>query len=156
MPLMAARAIASATISFGLVSIPIKLYSSTVSDAGLRFNLLHGKCGGRVKQQYICPADEGEVVPRSEMLKGYEFAKGRYVTFTEQELKALEEEANKALEISEFVPASKIDPIFFDKAYYLGPDKGGERGLRGCCVPPCGKWIGWPWPSMLCGASNTW
>ena len=124
---MAARAIGTATISFGLVSIPIKVFSSTVSESSVHFNLLHGKCGSRVKQQYICPTDNNEIVPRSDMVKGYEFSKGQYVTFTSQELKAFEEEANRALEIAEFVPESKIDSIYFSKAYYLGPDKGGER-----------------------------
>jgi DNA end-binding protein Ku len=127
---MAARAIASGTVSFGLVSIPIKLYSTSETSAGISFNMLHAKCKGRVKQQYICPQDNDEIVPREEMVKGYEFAKGQYVTFTEDELKALEESATKAIEITEFVPADKVDPVYFDKMYYLGPDKGGERAYK--------------------------
>ncbi|HWT85614.1 MAG TPA: Ku protein, partial [Myxococcales bacterium] len=85
------RPLASGTISFGLVSIPVKLFSATESSAAISFNMLHAKCGGRVKQQYICPRDDNAVVPREEMVKGYEFAKDRYVTFTPDELKALEE-----------------------------------------------------------------
>ena len=127
---MSARSIASGTISFGLVSIPVKLYSATQSQAALSFNLLHAKCKGRLKQQYICPRDENEIVERDQMVKGYEYAKDRYVTFTPEELKALEEKASQQIEISEFVPTAKIDPVFFDKAYYLGPEKGADRAYR--------------------------
>ncbi len=123
---MAARAIGTATLSFGLVSIPVKVFSSTVSDGDYSFNLLERKTGSRLKQQYISQ-QTGEVVPREEMVKGYEFAKGQYVVFTDEELKAVEEKANKAVEIREFVPLDKVDPILFDKGYYLGPDKGAER-----------------------------
>jgi DNA end-binding protein Ku len=123
------RSIGNATISFGLVSIPVKLYSATQSAAGISFNMLHGKCGSRIKQQYFCPTDN-EVVERSELVKGYEFAKDRYVTFTPEELKALEEQATEAIEITEFVPASTVDPVYFDKAYYLSPDKGGDKAFR--------------------------
>jgi DNA end-binding protein Ku len=126
---MSARAIATGTVSFGLVSIPVKLYSTSVSASAISFNLLHKKCHSRLKQQYICPTDN-EIVPRDDMVKGYEFAKDRYVVFTEDELKALEEQASKAIEITEFVPIAKIDPVFYDGAYYLGPDKGGERAYR--------------------------
>ncbi len=126
---MSARAIASATISFGLVSIPVKIYSSGESSAGVRFNMLHRKCGSRLKQQYVCPQDE-EIVPRSEMSKGYEFAKGQYVMFSDDELKALQERATHAVEITEFLPTSKVDPIYFEKSYYLGPDKGADRAYK--------------------------
>jgi DNA end-binding protein Ku len=121
-----ARAIAGATVSFGLVSIPVKLYSATQVSAGVSFNLLHAKCGTRLKQQYICPHDN-EIVSREEMIKGYEFSKDQYVTFTPEELKALEEKATQTIEISEFVPLSAIDPVYFDKPYYLGPEKGGDK-----------------------------
>jgi len=124
------RPLATGTISFGLVSIPVKLFSATESSAAISFNMLHAKCGGRVKQQYICPRDENVVVPREEMVKGYEFAKDRYVTFTPDELKALEEKASQQIEIAEFVPSEKIDPVYFDKAYYLGPEKGADRAYR--------------------------
>src|SRR3954467_7063918 len=126
----AMRPLAPGTISFGLVSIPVKLFSATESSAAISFNMLHAKCGGRVKQQYICPRDENVVVPREEMVKGYEFAKDRYVTFTPEELKTLEEKASQQIEIAEFVPSDKIDPVYFDKAYYLGPEKGADRAYR--------------------------
>ena len=82
---MAARSIASLTISFGMVSIPVKLFSATEASHAISFNLLHKKCSSRLKQQYICPKDN-ETVPRDEMVKGYEFAKDSYVIFTEDEL----------------------------------------------------------------------
>jgi DNA end-binding protein Ku len=123
---MAPRAIGSATVSFGLVSIPVKLYTAAQSAASVSFHMLHRKCGSRLKQQLFCPKDD-EVVPRDETVKGYEFAKDRYVTFTPEELEALEEKDTQTIEITEFVPLDKVDPIFFDKAYYLGPDRGGEK-----------------------------
>jgi len=123
---MAARAIGSVTISFGLVSIPIKVYSSSVSEKRISFNMLEKDTGQRVKQQYVSQKS-GDVVPRSEMVKGYEFAKGQYVTFTNDELKQFEAEANKSVEIKEFVPLEKVDPIYFTSAYYVGPDKGADR-----------------------------
>jgi DNA end-binding protein Ku len=123
---MAARSIASLTVTFGLVSVPVKLYSATQSSAGVSFNLLHQGCGSRLKQQYLC-AKEGIVVERADMVKGYEFAKDQYVTFTAEELKALEEKGTHAIEIVAFVPLASIDPIYYDKAYYLAPDKGGAR-----------------------------
>ena len=122
-----ARAIATANISFGLVSIPVKLYSAGNSSAAISFNMLHGKCGSRVKQQYICPKEDNVVVPRDEIRKGYEFAKDQYVLFTDEELKALEEQSTQTVDVTEFVPLSAIDPVYFDKAYYLGPDKGGSK-----------------------------
>jgi DNA end-binding protein Ku len=122
-----ARAIATANISFGLVSIPVKLFSAGNSSAAVSFNMLHGKCGSRVKQQYICPKEDNVVVPRDEIRKGYEFAKDQYVLFTDEELKALEEQATQTVDVTEFVPLSAVDPVYFDKAYYLGPDKGGSK-----------------------------
>jgi len=121
-----ARAIAGATISFGLVSIPVKLYAATQPSANISFHLLHEKDGARLKQQYICPRD-GEIVQRSEMIKGYEFAKDQYVTFTTEELKALEEKATQSIDIAEFVPLAAIDPVYFDKPYYLSPEKGADK-----------------------------
>jgi DNA end-binding protein Ku len=123
---MAARSIGTGTISFGLVSVPVKLFSASETSTGVSFNMLHAKCKTRLKQQYVCPTDN-EIVPRDQMVKGYEFAKDQYVTFTEDEIKAAAEEATRAIEITEFVPVSKVDPIYFEGAYYLGPDKGGER-----------------------------
>src|SRR5215510_3420215 len=123
---MAARSIASLTVSFGLVSIPVKLFSATQASGAISFNLLHKKDGSRLKQQYIC-AKEGVVVPREDTVKGYEFAKDQYVIFTPEELKALEEVGTHMVEITEFVPIASVDPVYFDKAYYLAPDKGGAK-----------------------------
>ena len=123
---MAARSIGSLTISFGMVSIPVKLYSATEASRAISFNLLHKGCGSRLKQQYLC-AKEEVVVPREDMVKGYEFTKDQYVVFTPDELKALEEAGTHSADITEFVPLKSIDPVYFDKAYYLGPDKGGAK-----------------------------
>jgi DNA end-binding protein Ku len=123
---MAARSIGSLSISFGLVSIPVKLYSATEASRAISFNLLHKTCGSRVRQQYFC-VKEDVPVAREDMAKGYEFAKDQYVMFTPEELKALEEAGSHAAEITEFVPIDAVDPIFFDKAYYLAPDKGGTK-----------------------------
>jgi DNA end-binding protein Ku len=123
---MPARSIGSLTISFGMVSIPVKLYSATEAGRAISFNLLHKGCGSRLKQQYFC-AKEEIPVPREDMVKGYEFAKDQYVMFTAEELKALEEAGTQSAEITEFLPLKSIDPVYFDKAYYLGPDKGGAK-----------------------------
>ena len=125
---MAARSLQSVTITFGLVTIPVKMYAATNPRAGISFTMLDPG-GGRVKQQYIS-AESGDVVPRNEMIKGYEFEKDRFVTFTKEELKALEQASSGAVEITEFVPAASIDPVFYEKAYYLGPDKGGAKPYR--------------------------
>lgn len=126
---MSARAIASTTISFGLVSLPVKLYATSRSGHRISFNLVHGECGTRLKQQYICPKCE-VVVPRDDMVKGYEFSKGQYVLFDKEELKALEAPKTDGIEITEFVPADEVEPVYFDRSYYLGPDKGGNRAYR--------------------------
>jgi len=123
---MAARSIATLTVSFGLVSIPVKLYSATEASRAISFNLLHKGCGSRLKQQYLCVREEVPV-SREEMVKGYEFAKDQYVMFTPEELKTLEETGTHTAEITEFVPIASIDPVYFDKAYYLAPDKGGAK-----------------------------
>jgi DNA end-binding protein Ku len=123
---MAARSIASITISFGMVSIPVKLYSATEAGRAMSFNLLHKGCGSRLRQQYFC-VKEDVPVGREDMVKGYEFAKDQYVMFSPEELKALEEAGTHSADITEFIPAKAIDPIYFDKAYYLGPDKGGAK-----------------------------
>ena len=126
---MAARSIASATISFGLVSVPVNLFSSSESSASVSFNMLHTKCGSRLKQQYIC-GSEGTVVEKDEVTKGYEFAKGRYVQFTPEEIKALDEKATNAIDIAEFVPLAAVDRIYLEKVYYLGAGKGGDWAYR--------------------------
>jgi DNA end-binding protein Ku len=126
---MPPRSIATGTISFGLVTIPVRLYPATQATASVSFNLLHAKCGSRLKQQYVC-SKEGEKVEREDMVKGYEIAKDRYVTFTPEELKALDELATQTIDIAEFVSAAEVDPIYFDSAYHLGPDKGGAKAYR--------------------------
>ncbi len=123
---MAARSIASINVSFGLVSIPVKLYTATESSHTISFNLLHKDCGSRVRQQYFC-VKEDIPVAREDMVKGYEFAKDQYVMFTPKELKALEEAGTHSADITEFVPIESIDPVYFDKAYYIAPDKGGAK-----------------------------
>lgn len=125
---MPPRSIGSGAISFGLVSIPVKLYVAASSQAP-SFNLLHEKCGTRIRQQRFCPSCEA-VVERDELVRGYEFAKHQYVTITDEEIKALEGEASEAIQIGEFVPLAKVDPVYFEKSYYLGPDKGGEKAYR--------------------------
>ena len=126
---MPPRPIASANISFGLVSVPVSLYSASESSANVSFNMLHKTCGTRLKQQYICPKED-EVVERDEITKGYEISKGHYVTFTPEEIKALDEKATNSIDIAEFVPLDAVDRMYLDKVYYLGPDKGGDRAYR--------------------------
>src|SRR5579871_4535232 len=123
---MAARSMASLTISFGLVAIPVDLYTATLSSEKISFNLLHAKDGSRLKQQYVC-LKEGTVVDRSEIVKGYEFAKDQYVQFTAEEIKALDEAGSDSIDIVEFVPLVSVDPLYFDRSYYLAPGKGGAR-----------------------------
>jgi DNA end-binding protein Ku len=127
---MPARSIGNATISFGLVSVPVNLYSSSESKATVSFNMLHKKCGGRLKQQYICPKDNNEVVERTDTVKGYEFAKDQYVILSTEELKAIEEKATQTIDVIEFVPLAKVDREYLEKVYYLGPDKGADRAYR--------------------------
>ncbi|HEU4727005.1 MAG TPA: Ku protein [Kofleriaceae bacterium] len=126
---MPARSIGTATISFGLVSIPTKLYTTNEAGGDIHFNMLHDADNARLRQQYIC-SQCNEIVDREHMIKGYEHAKGQYVVFSTEELKALDAVATEAIAIEEFVPASAVDPVWVDKSYYLGPDKGGERAYR--------------------------
>lgn len=123
------RALGSATIAFGLVSIPVKLFSSYESATAIRFNQIDQRSGSRVKQQLVS-AKTGEPVPREEIVKGYEFAKDQYVLFTAEELKAIEATANNTIDIAEFARAGDVDRIYLDRVYYLGPDKGGARAYR--------------------------
>ncbi len=126
---MSAHVIGSATISFGLVSVPVKLYSSADSSSTIAFNWLNKNTGARVKQQYV-DAQSGEKVDKADMIKGYEFSKGQYVTFTPDDLKALDQKATNSIDIEEFIPLDKVDRIFLAKAYFLGPDKGGARAYH--------------------------
>src|SRR5688500_13289894 len=123
---MAARSIASLTISFGLVSIPVKLFSATEASRAISFNLLHKGCGSRLKQQYLCVKEE-VIVPREDMVKGFEFAKDQYVLFSPEELKAFEEVGTHMAEITEFVPLESVDPIYYDQVYRPAHDKGGAQ-----------------------------
>lgn len=125
---MPARAIDTATIAFGLVSIPIKIYSTSEPSHEIHFHLIHEGCGERLKQQYVCPR-HGEV-KRADMTKGYELTKGNFIELDKDELAALEAVASDEIAIREFVPAGAIDPIYVERTYYLGPDKGGERAYR--------------------------
>jgi DNA end-binding protein Ku len=143
---MAARSMASVTISFGLVAIPVKVYSATQASGSISFNLLHRKCGSRLRQQYVC-AKEGIPVERDDMVKGYEFAKGQYVQFTPEEIKKLEEIGSHSIDITEFVPLTSVDPMYFDRSYYLAPDERGAkayslftRALRDSELVAIGHW----------------
>ena len=123
---MPARAMGSAAISFGLVTVPVRIYPAVKPSAGISFHMLHKKDGVRLKQQFFCPKDE-DVVPRSETVRGFEVAKDKYVIVTDQELKALDEKATNGIEIKEFVPEDSVDPVYFERTYYLGADKGGDK-----------------------------
>lgn len=126
---MAARAIGTSTIAFGLVSLPVKIYSTAESSQKISFNMIWKERGVRVRQQYVDPTD-GAVVPKDEIVKGYEFAKDEYVLFTPEELELLEAPKSEAIEIVGFVPADSVGRLYLNKAYYLGPDKGGARAYR--------------------------
>ena len=135
------RAFASGQIAFGLVSIPVKLFSAAEASERISFNMIHEECGSRIQQQLFCPKDERNV-ERSEVVKGYEFSKGQYVLFTEEELKALEEKSTQQIEIVEFLPSTEIDPIYFQKSNYMAPDRGGDRAytLLAKALEQTGRW----------------
>jgi DNA end-binding protein Ku len=125
---MPARSIDTATIAFGLVSIPVKIYSTAEPSQEIHFHLVHEGCGERLKQQYVCPK-HGKV-ERDEMIKGFEITKGNVIEMTKEELKALEAVSSDEIALAEFVPATAVDPLFIEKSYYLGPGKGGDRAYR--------------------------
>jgi DNA end-binding protein Ku len=125
---MALRPLRNATISFGLVSIPVRFYSATKSE-DVHFHLLHESCGTRVNRKWWCPKHE-KIVDSDELIRGYEISKNKYVTFTDEEMETLETDDNRAVEITEFVDLHQIDPVFFEKAYYLGPAAGGGKTYR--------------------------
>jgi DNA end-binding protein Ku len=142
-----ARAIASLTISFGLVAIPVKLFSATNAAERIAFHLLRKRDGSRVKQQYVA-VNDGKLVERSDLVKGYEFAKDQYVLFSAEELKTLEDATTHSIDIGQFVPIDSVDPVFFDGAYYLAPDKGGAKpytllytALRKSGRGAVGRWV---------------
>jgi DNA end-binding protein Ku len=143
----AARSIASVTISFGLVAIPVKVYSSTISSERISFNLLRRADGSRVKQQYVA-VNDGKIVERAEMVKGYEFAKDQFVRFSPEEMKLLEDATSRSIDIGQFVPLDSVDPVYFEGTYYLVPDKGGAKpftllatALRKAHQCAVGRWI---------------
>ena len=125
---MALRPLRNAMISFGLVSIPVRFYTATKSE-DIHFNLLHESCGTRVNRKWWCPHHE-EIVSSDELVRGYAVSKNKYVTFSDEEIDALETDDNRALDITEFVDLSQIDPVFYEKAYFLGPAPGGGKTYK--------------------------
>lgn len=125
---MAGRPISAGMISFGLVSIPVRLFTAT-SPKSISFHLLHNKDKSRIQQKIYCPVDE-KLIDRDELVRGFEIEKGRYVTFTDEELKALEARGDHAIDISEFIPLSQVDPIYFENGYYLGCESGSAKAYR--------------------------
>ena len=123
-----ARPISRGVLSFGLVSIPVELYSA-IEDHNIRFHLLHKKCGSRVRNQLFCPVCK-VVIERDETVRGYEVSKGQYIRVEDAELEALEAEANSSIDMREFIPIEKVDPIYFESSYYLAPDKGADKPYR--------------------------
>ena len=119
------RPIWSGSISFGLVNVPVKLYSAT-SPKEVRFHMLHDKDGGRIQQKRVCSID-GHEVPWEHIIKGFEVSKGRYVSLTREELAALDPKGTKSIDIEDFVELSQIDPIYYESTYYLLPDKGAQK-----------------------------
>jgi DNA end-binding protein Ku len=126
---MAARALASATISFGLVSIPVKLFTAYESGRTIHFNQISRTDGARIKQQLVS-SKSGEPVDKSDIVKGYEFTRGQYVLFEADELEAIEAQSTHMIAIEEFVPLDKVPRIYLDRVYYLGTDKGGARAYH--------------------------
>lgn len=122
------RAIWTGAISFGLVNVPVRLYSA-VSPKGVSFHLLHGKDGGRVQMKRFCSVEQQEV-PWEELVKGYELTRGRYVEIDPKELDALDPRATKSIDIEDFVDLGDIDPVFYESSYHLVPDKGAARAYR--------------------------
>lgn len=125
---MPARSIDTATLAFGLVSIPVKIYSTAEPSHELHFHLVHEGCGERLHQQYVC--EKHGKVERDDIIKGFELAKDNFVELSRTELKALEAVASDEIAIDEFVPAAAVDPVFIDRSYYLGPGKGGDRAYQ--------------------------
>jgi DNA end-binding protein Ku len=122
---MPPRPLKTATISFGLISIPVRFYSATHQE-DISFNLLHASCGTQVNRKWWCPHHE-TIVDSDELIRGYQISKGRFVTFTDEEIDALETDDNRTLGISEFLSLDQIDPVHFEKAYFLGPAPGGTK-----------------------------
>lgn len=141
------RPMASVTVSFGLVAIPVNVYSATVTSERMSFNFLRASDGSRVKQQYVA-VNDGEVVPRSDITKGYEFSKDQFVVFSAKELRELEDKSSRTIDITEFVPLQSVDPVYFSGTYLLTPEKGGAkpyallaRALRESDLCAVGRWV---------------
>lgn len=126
---MGLRSIANASIAFGLVRVPVHVHSAVESSESISFNLLHAGCGGRLRQQYVCSKD-GIAVERDQQVKGYEFAKGAFVTFTHDELEALAEQSDRTIAIAEFIDDPALSLAHVDRCFFLSPDQGGERAYR--------------------------
>ena len=123
-----AASVWSGYLTFGLISMPVKLFSGARSS-GISFNMLHRDDLSRLKQQYVCLAD-GKVVERSDIVKGYEYRKDEYVVIEPEEIKKIEPKTAKTMEILEFVKTSEVDPVFFESSYYMVPDEAGTAPLR--------------------------
>jgi DNA end-binding protein Ku len=125
---MPPRALLTGTLAVGLVTVPVRVYTATRSEA-VAFHLLHARCGTRVQYRSFCPTC-GVAVSREDLVRGFEFAKDQYVRFTEEEVKRVEEPPGRVIDVQEFVPRAAVDPVFFDRTYYLGPGKGGEEAYQ--------------------------
>ncbi|HEX8111059.1 MAG TPA: Ku protein [Kofleriaceae bacterium] len=125
---MPARSIDTATLTFGLVAIPVRIYATSERSHEIHFHLVHEGCGERLHQQYVCPRHGP--VDRDEIIKGYELSRGSFVELSRPELEALEAVSSDEIAIQEFVPAAAVDPLLIEHTYYLGPGKGGERAYR--------------------------
>jgi DNA end-binding protein Ku len=120
-----AASVWSGYLTFGLISMPVKLFSGARSS-GISFNMLHRTDKQRVKQQYYCPADN-QIVERSDIVKGYEFRKNEYIVIEPEEIKKIEPKTAKTMEILEFVKTSEVDPVYFESSYYMLPEEAGRR-----------------------------
>src|SRR2546425_3032184 len=118
---MAARATWKGFLKISLVNIPIKVFPATEASGTISFNQLHGECRTRIQQKRWCPHCNREV-PSSEMVKGYEFEKGRYVVLSEEDFDKVRPESTRVIDLVQFADDSSIDPIYVDRAYYLAPD----------------------------------
>ena len=125
---MPPRALLTGSLVLGLVTVPVRVYTATSSEA-IAFHLLHDRCGSRVQYRSFCPTC-GVAVSREELVRGFEFAKDEYVRFTEEEVKRIEEQPGRVMDVQEFVPRASVDPVYFDRTYYLGPGKGGEEAYQ--------------------------
>jgi DNA end-binding protein Ku len=119
------RAIWTGTISFGLVNVPVRMYSA-IDESDLHFHLVHEPDGGRIGYQKVCKAED-EPVPDDEIVKAFELEQDEFVVLTDEDFAAAKSEGVKTIEISDFVPYEEIDPIYFERTYYLGPQDGGEK-----------------------------